>query len=317
MEDAFQAGPRPARGLGWSLLALTAVLAAGCSNYVGTTAASYLRRVREEPDPNLRYVAYTKLSQPNCYDSVEQKAEAVKTLIAKLEQGKEPLATRAVIVHTLGSIGDPAARDTVVKLVNDPEAVLRVQACRALGKVGRPEDGTVLARVMTVDALEDCRIAAIDALGDLKPNDPRINQMLIAGMRHEDPATRLASLKSLRKITGKDHGVDALAWQVILPKEGDTQVATASASASASASREPADPPGAAKAAYPPRPGPLQSIVDSKTEMEGKPSSNILKRDASSQALEFPEDPPGATAPPGVGIGSYPATNPNLPAPPR
>lgn len=307
MEDASQAGPRPARRLGWSLLALTALLAAGCSNYVGTTAASFLRRVREEPDPNLRYVAYTKLSQPNCYDSPQQKAEAVKTLVAKLEQGKEPLATRAVIVHTLGALGDPSARDMVLKLVNDPEAVLRVQACRALGKVGRPEDATVLARVMTVDALEDCRIAAIDALGDLKSDDPRINQMLIAGMRHEDPATRLAALKSLRKITGKDYGVDATAWQVILPKDGDPRVATASTA------KAPADPPPAAKAAYPPRPGPLQSILDSKTEMEGKPSVNVLKQDASTHALEFPPDPQAGSPPPGVGIGSYPATNPNLP----
>src|SRR4051812_14184219 len=194
MEDAFQIRPRTARRLGWSLLAGAAVLAAGCSNYVGTTAASFLRRVREEPDPNLRYVAYTKLARPNCYDSPQQKAEAVKILIGKLEQGKEPLATRAVIVNTLGALGDPAARDMIVKLVSDPEAVLRVQACRALGKVGKPEDATVLARVMTVDTLEDCRIAAIDALGDLKSTDPRILQMLVAGMRHEDPATRFASL---------------------------------------------------------------------------------------------------------------------------
>ena len=35
--------------------------------------------------------------------------------------------------------------------------------------------------------------------------------MLVAGMEHDDPAIRLASLKALRKITGKDLGVDAAA----------------------------------------------------------------------------------------------------------
>ena len=290
MEDAFQTGPRTARGLGWSILALSALMGAGCSNYIGTTSASFLRRIREDPDPNLRYIAYTKLGRPNSFDSAEQKAEAVKTLVAKLGEGKEPLATRAVIVNTLGSLGDPAARDAIVKLVNDPEAVLRVQACRALGKVGRPEDATILARVMTVDTLEDCRIAAIDALGDLKANDPRITRMLIAGMRHEDPATRYASLESLRKITGKDLGVDALAWQVILPKEGDAQVKTASTS------KAPAAAPSAARPEYPPRPKPLQSILDSKTEMEGKPVANPLK-DASTPGLEFPQDPPVGSPP--------------------
>ena len=44
----------------------------------------------------------------------------------------------------------------------DAEGVVRVQACLALGKVGLPEDATVLARVMTLDVLEDCRIAAIE-----------------------------------------------------------------------------------------------------------------------------------------------------------
>src|SRR5436305_375731 len=117
MEGAFPGGPSWARRLGWSVLALAA-LAAGCSTYVGTTAASFLRRVREEPDPNLRYVAYTKLAQPNCYDSAEQKAEAVRLLLAKLEQGKEPVATRAVIINTLGALRDPSAREAIVKLVS-------------------------------------------------------------------------------------------------------------------------------------------------------------------------------------------------------
>src|SRR5512136_2257809 len=104
MEDAFPARPRRANGFGWSipaasLLSLIVLVfgSSGCSNYIGTTAASYLRRVKNDPDPNVRYLAYSKLAQPDCYETPEQKAEAVKTLIAKLERGKEPVATRAVI----------------------------------------------------------------------------------------------------------------------------------------------------------------------------------------------------------------------------
>ena len=99
-----------------------------------------------------------------------------------------------------------------------------MQACRALGKVGRPEDATVLARVMTVDTLEDCRIAAIEGLGELKANDPRIMQVLVAGMEHDDPAIRLASLKALRSITGMDRGVDPAAWRdALLPQAPPTR----------------------------------------------------------------------------------------------
>ena len=101
-----------------------------------------------------------------------------------------------MICRTLGELGDPNARDALIGAVSDTEGLVRVQACRALGKVGKPEDVTVLARIMVVDTLEDCRIAAIDGLGELKSKDPRIMQMLVAGMEHEDPAIRLASLKA-------------------------------------------------------------------------------------------------------------------------
>ena len=48
-----------------------------------------------------------------------------------------------------------------------------------------------LARIMTVDNLEDCRIAAIEGIGALKAQDPRIYHVLIEGMEHDDPAIRL------------------------------------------------------------------------------------------------------------------------------
>ena len=64
--------------------------------------------------------------------------------------------------------------------------LVRAEACRALGKVGRPEDATILARVMTVDTLGDCRVAAIEGLGELKSHDQRI----IAVPRRRDGARR-------------------------------------------------------------------------------------------------------------------------------
>ena len=91
--------------------------------------------------------------------------------------------------------------------------MIRVESCRALGKVGLPEDATTLARIMMVDKLEDCRIAAIEAIGSLKSPEPRIYQILIDGMDHEDPAIRYQCLQSLRTITQKDYGVDPEVWK--------------------------------------------------------------------------------------------------------
>jgi HEAT repeat protein len=191
-----------------------AVSAAGCSTYIGTTSQSFLRHARENADPNIRYVAYAKLGVPSVYDTEAQKDEAIRLLIAKLKEAKEPVAVRAVIVRSLGNLGDRRARDEIIKAANDVEnALIRVEACRALGKVGLPEDATILARIMTIDKLEDCRIAAIEGLGLLKAQDARIYQILLDGMDHDDPAIRLECYRSLRAITGKDLGVDLAAWR--------------------------------------------------------------------------------------------------------
>jgi HEAT repeat protein len=200
------------------LIALISVVAAaastGCSTYIGTTSKSFLHQVRDNPDPNIRYIAYTKLGVPSAYDNQAQKDEAIGIMIAKLREAKEPVAVRAVIVRSLGNLGDRRARQEIIKAANDVEnAVIRVEACRALGKVGQPEDATILARIMTIDKLEDCRIAAIEGLGMLKAQDPRIFNILLDGMDHDDPAIRLECLRALREITGKDAGVDPAAWR--------------------------------------------------------------------------------------------------------
>ena len=193
---------------------LAAVPSIGCrSTFIGTTASSFLRTIRENPDPNDRYVAYGKLGSARCYDRDEQKAEAVRLLVETIEADREPVASRAVICRTLGELRDPAARPVLIKMVEDPEAIIRAEACRALGKVGGPEDAPLLIRIMTVDSLADCRVAAIEGLAELKTDDPRIQQQLVEGMEHADPAIRLASLQAIRKVTGKDLGIEAGPWR--------------------------------------------------------------------------------------------------------
>jgi hypothetical protein len=211
MDDASLSKTRRRRRL--TLMSMVAV-AAGCSTYIGTTSKSFLREAKENTDPNIRYIAYAKLGSPSIYDDPAQKDEAVRMLITRLEEAREPVAVRAVIVRSLGNLGDRRARQQIIKAVNDFEnAVIRVEACRALGKVGLAEDATILAKIMTVDKLEDCRIAAIEGLGILKANDPRIYQVLLNGMDHEDPAIRLECVRSLRLITGKEFGIDPGAWR--------------------------------------------------------------------------------------------------------
>jgi HEAT repeat protein len=204
---------------GWKWPALLAVVlvatCVGCSTYIGTTPKSFLRYVRSSPDPNLRYIAYAKLGNPDAYDNPQDKSDAVQTLVAKLEEGREPVGIRAVIIRGLGELGDRRARNAIARVANDPNAepMLKVEAYRALGKVGTSEDAAVLARVMNAAPLEDLRIAAIEGLGALKTQDPRILHILIEGMEHEDPAIRLQSYQALKQITGKDLGSRPESWR--------------------------------------------------------------------------------------------------------
>jgi HEAT repeat protein len=212
MEDSSARSARELVLFAW-LLVVVALAASGCQTYIGTTALSFLDHVRNDPDPNVRYLAYAKLAQPGAYDTKEQKDVAVRTLIDKYENGREPIATRAIICRTLGELGDSRARPLLIKAVSSPDAVIKIEACRSLGKVGRSEDATVLAQVMSLDNLEDARIAAIEGVAELKTADPRIHTMLIESMDHPDPAIRLASLSALRRLTKKDLGTNPADWR--------------------------------------------------------------------------------------------------------
>jgi hypothetical protein len=202
--------------LGLLALVVGPWVAAGCANFQGTTAASFMKTLQTSDDPNSRYHAYSKLGSPNCYDAPAQRTQAVKLMVASLESGKEPIATRAMICRSLGSLAHPDGREALLGAVTDPDGVVRTEACRALGRVAQPEDATVFVRVMAVETMEDCRIAAIEAIGEMKAKDPRVQSMLVTALEDDDPAIRLASLNSLRAIAGKDHGMLATDWTTAL-----------------------------------------------------------------------------------------------------
>ena len=224
-------GRRPnSRGHAWPAIALAALAAtapAACSTFSGqgTTAPSFMRQVRENSDPNARYKAYVKLATPGAYDNDAQRDEAVHVMAAALESNREPVATRAVICQTLGALRRPEGRDAVLKATDDDAPLIRAEAIRALGKIGRPEDATRLVRAMTADTQPECRIAAIDALGDLKPADPRIREALVEGMDHDEPSIRYACLQSLRNMTGRDLGTEVGPWKKLVEMDEKTQLA--------------------------------------------------------------------------------------------
>lgn len=185
----------------------------GCAQYIGTTATSFLSVATKDRDPNKRHIAYAKLASPNCYDSDAQKDQVVKTLSETLKSGGEPAASRAVICRTLGELRKPQAREALVAAAEDEEPLVRAEACRALGKIGRAEDVSILSRHMTADTQLDCRFAAIEGIGEMKTTDPNVETALVEGMEDPDPGIRVASYRALKSTTGKDLGPEAEPWR--------------------------------------------------------------------------------------------------------
>jgi HEAT repeat protein len=196
-------------------VAVLAVMAAvtGCANYIGTTAASFMKVATKDRDPNKRHLAYAKLASPNCYDSEEQKLQVVKLLSQTLKSGGEPAASRAVICRTLGELRKPEARAALIGAAEDEEPLVRAEACRALGKVGRTEDISILSRHMAADTQVDCRFAAIEGIGEMRAADPNVETSLIDGMEDPDPGIRVACYRALKSIRGTDLGPEADPWR--------------------------------------------------------------------------------------------------------
>ena len=95
-----------------ALAILVAACVTGCANsYIGTTAASLHAQGSRGPRPEQTLPRLPQAAEPECYDSQEQKDEASQLLIAKLEEGREPVASRAVICRTLGELRRPIARE--------------------------------------------------------------------------------------------------------------------------------------------------------------------------------------------------------------
>jgi hypothetical protein len=77
-------------------------------------------------------------------------------------------------------------------------------------------------QAMTLDLDDHCKAAAVEALGSLKPIDPRTEGYLVRSLDSDDPRIRYASLNSLRKISGKDLGAKPEPWRAyVLAKHGE------------------------------------------------------------------------------------------------
>ena len=109
-----------------------------------TTATSFMNQVETSPDPNVRYKAYQNLAaRPGLR---RPRAEDTRRAAAP-DEARPPRLPEAVgqprvlICRTLGELGEPVARDAMVRLCHDGDPLIRAEAYHALGKVGEGARG--------------------------------------------------------------------------------------------------------------------------------------------------------------------------------
>jgi HEAT repeat protein len=227
-----------------ALCLLACVLPSGCASVFPGSATNSIKTIETSPDPNVRFNAYKALASKNVFESNEQRRRAASLMITRLEPSKEPQATRALICRSLGEIGDPVARDVLIRLVRDQDPLLRSEAYKALGKVGVAADATILMQAMSLDNDFNCKVAAIEALGFLKEYDPRTLGYLVDALQDDEPEIRYISLQSLRKLTHADVGATFQEWRAYLEKQGrdrNDQLVKNAAQPPATAPKPPAD----------------------------------------------------------------------------
>ena len=107
----------------------------------------------QSPDALVRAVAAEELGR------VAEDTDVVEALLGVLRVEQDDTA-KACLVETLGDSRSERAVDDVGKCIGDEEAVVRMHACTALGRLRGVEDCSLIIQTMSEDESSVVRIAA-------------------------------------------------------------------------------------------------------------------------------------------------------------
>jgi HEAT repeat protein len=122
---------------------------------------------------------------------------AVEELVRALDDVALPVREKAA--EALGEIGDARAVGPLVTKLTDPASGIATAAATALGRIGDKSALPALAAAAQLEGPRTRRLAALEALGSL--SDTRAASVLLPFVESEDPAERMAAIRSL---SGRD-----------------------------------------------------------------------------------------------------------------
>ena len=142
-------------------------------------------------------------------DSAEQN-RICQQLAQQIQTEPDPIVRRT-IQETIAEFDTPLANAVVLAGLNDDDRDVRVTCCRLLATQNNPAAVGPLSQIVATDTDLDVRLAAVDALGEMKT--PGAVQGLAAALKDRDPALQFAGVEGMKKVSGEDLGNDVEAWR--------------------------------------------------------------------------------------------------------
>lgn len=185
--------------------------------------------LRDSSDGHQRAQALRSLREPKQHGGTDQEQELVVKVLTTAVVSERQALCRLAAVGSLSGFQDPRAVPALVEayykadnFAVETATVIRCQAVTALGTTGNPAAVEHLVKVVREPPTEgteeekrqalDVRVAAARALGNF--NQPQAAEALVSVLRAEkDVALRVRANESLTAMTGKQLPPDAKAWQ--------------------------------------------------------------------------------------------------------
>jgi hypothetical protein len=150
-------------------------------------------------------------------------ADRVTTQLGQQIRSENDPFVRLEIVNGMASIDSPTAAAILEAAMRDPEPRVRMAACKAWGERKTEQATSLLALRLKEDDDADVRIEAARALGSYKgPN----NVAALAAVLEDagsDVAVQYRAMSSLQALTGHDYGYDAKLWQAYVRGENPAE----------------------------------------------------------------------------------------------
>lgn len=159
--------------------------------------------------PRMRIAAIQEIAA-RANDADADQPQLTEQLAAQIQTEPDPLVRQA-IQETVAQFSTPLAREVLIAGLQDDDLDVRLACCHGLSQRDDPTVVSALRGVLENDKALDAKLAAIDALGQIK--SPHSVAALGKAVNDRDPALQYAGVQALKSVSGQDLGNDVVAWR--------------------------------------------------------------------------------------------------------